>query len=60
VTPNGIRRVRVAWEMRPKPRKPIVRRGEAGVVLSCGPQKTNGAQLKEGHCKMKAIRQVGQ
>jgi hypothetical protein len=53
--PKGIRRARVAWEIRPKPRKPIVRRGEVGVVLSCGPQKANGDQLKEGHCKWKDI-----
>ena len=47
--PKEERRARVAWAMRPKPRKPTVRVGENEVVLSCGPVKRNGAKLKLGH-----------
>ena len=49
VRPKATRRERVAWAMRPKPRKPAVRVGERGVALSWGPTKLNGAKLKFGH-----------
>jgi hypothetical protein len=49
VRPKEMRRLSVAWAMRPKPRKPAVRVGERGVVLSCGPLKENGVNLKLVH-----------
>jgi hypothetical protein len=44
-----MRRFSVAWAMRPKPRKPAVRVGARILVLSWGPVKANGANLKLGH-----------
>lgn len=53
VRPKEARRFRVAWAMRPKPRKPAVRcvgaRRLVVGVLSWGPVKENGAKLKLGH-----------
>ena len=58
LTPKGTRRASVAWAIRPKPRNPTVRPGVyVGVpdavgrleILSCGPQKANGDQVKLGH-----------
>ena len=54
VRPKEVRRFRVAWAMRPKPRKPAVRcvgarRVVVVDVLSWGPVKENGAKLKLDH-----------
>lgn len=49
VRPKAVSRERVAWAMRPKPRKPAVRVGESAVGLSWGPVKKKGAKLKLGH-----------
>jgi len=49
VMPKGMSRDRVAWAMRPNPRKPTVRFGEMGDVLSWGPQNEKGLQAEEGH-----------
>ena len=49
VMPNGTSRARVAWAMRPNPRKPTLRVGEVTVVLSWGPQKAKGHHGWFGH-----------
>lgn len=49
VTPKGIKRARVACEIRPNPRKPTVREGETPEVLSWGPHNAKGAQMNFGH-----------
>ena len=49
VRPKEMRRLSVAWAIRPKPRKPAVRVVEGRLVLSWGPVKVNGAKLKLGH-----------
>jgi hypothetical protein len=44
VMPKEEMHTRVAWAMRPKPRKPAIRIGESGLVLSWGLVKKNGAK----------------
>lgn len=58
VRPKEARRDRVAWAMRPKPRKPAVRVGERGLGLNWGPVKENGAKLKLGHCQWAGVRHL--
>jgi hypothetical protein len=46
--PKDVRRARVTWAKRPKPRKPTVRVGVNEAVLSWGPVKKNGGKVEVG------------